>query len=272
MYNVLSLGAGVQSSTLAMMYAKKELEPMPDFAVFADTQGEPKAVYKWLDWLEQQLPYPVYKVSKGNLAEDSLRLRTSKVTGLKYIRATVPFHLFNEGKSKGFLARGCTGDYKIQPIKVFVRRKCKIKNKETDVRVNMIIGISTDEIARIKISKVLWIKHSYPLIENNISRDDCLDWFSKNNLDIPPRSACIFCPYHGKVFWTNLKKNSPEEFEQAIQYEKDVKEVYKKTDMWKDPKYDFSIHSKNNLENFANEKEEDQLDLFDAECEGMCGV
>ena len=81
MINVLSLGAGVQSSTLAMMFAKGELKPMPDFAVFADTQGEPKTVYQWLDWLETQLPYPVYRISKGNLAEEAIRVRTSKVTG-----------------------------------------------------------------------------------------------------------------------------------------------------------------------------------------------
>ena len=38
---VLSLGAGVQSSTLAFMYDLGEIGPMPDFAVFADTMAEP---------------------------------------------------------------------------------------------------------------------------------------------------------------------------------------------------------------------------------------
>jgi len=136
----------------------------------------------------------------------------------------------------------------------------------------MIIGISTDETVRMKPSKVPWIKHVFPLIENNISRQDCLEWFSKNNLDVPPRSACIFCPYHSSAFWADLKKNSPEEFKEALEYEKDVKKIYKQSHQWEDPKYDISIHSKNNLENFANEKETNQLDLFDAECEGMCGV
>jgi hypothetical protein len=272
MYNVLSLGAGVQSSTLAMMYAKKELSPMPDFAVFADTQGEPKAVYKWLNWLEKQLPFPVYRVSKGNLKKDSLKLRTSKVTGLKYIRSTVPFYLFNKGKSKGFLRRGCTEEYKIRPIKSFVRRKCKIKYGETNVRVKQIIGISTDEIVRVKQSNVAWIKHVFPLIENNISRQNCLEWFKKNNLEIPPRSACIFCPYHSNAFWKNLKENSPKEFEEAVKYEKDAKKIYKKTHLFSDPKYDVSIYYQNNLENFDNKKDIKQLDMFDAECEGMCGV
>jgi hypothetical protein len=42
MLTVLSLGAGVQSSTMALMAAKGEIIPMPDCAIFADTGAEPK--------------------------------------------------------------------------------------------------------------------------------------------------------------------------------------------------------------------------------------
>ncbi len=45
---ILSLGAGVQSSTLALMIEKKEI-PMVDAAIFNDTIGEPKIVMKWLN-------------------------------------------------------------------------------------------------------------------------------------------------------------------------------------------------------------------------------
>lgn len=47
---VLSLGAVVQSSTLALMMATGEVEPA-QHAIFADTQWEPRRVYDWLDWL-----------------------------------------------------------------------------------------------------------------------------------------------------------------------------------------------------------------------------
>ena len=47
---ILSLGAGVQSSTLALMIERGDL-PMVDAAIFADTKGEPKEVYDRLDWL-----------------------------------------------------------------------------------------------------------------------------------------------------------------------------------------------------------------------------
>ena len=68
---VLSLGAGVQSSTLALMIEKGEV-PMVDAAIFADTKSEQKAVYDWLNWLEAQLSYPVYRVSWRNLKQDIL--------------------------------------------------------------------------------------------------------------------------------------------------------------------------------------------------------
>jgi 3'-phosphoadenosine 5'-phosphosulfate sulfotransferase (PAPS reductase)/FAD synthetase len=64
---VISLGAGVQSSTMALMAARGQIEPMPDYAIFADTQAEPKHIYSWLDWLETQLPFPLIRVTKGNL-------------------------------------------------------------------------------------------------------------------------------------------------------------------------------------------------------------
>jgi hypothetical protein len=54
--HILSLGAGVQSSTLALMAALGEVSPMPQAAIFADTQAEPRSVYEWLSWLTKQLP------------------------------------------------------------------------------------------------------------------------------------------------------------------------------------------------------------------------
>ena len=61
---VLSLSAGVRSTTLALMAAHGEVGPMPDCAVFADTGLEPRAVYDHLAWLMSPNvpPFPVYVV------------------------------------------------------------------------------------------------------------------------------------------------------------------------------------------------------------------
>ena len=50
---ILSLGAGVQSTTVLLMSIRGEL-PRIDHAIFADTGWEPKAVYEHLDRLKEE--------------------------------------------------------------------------------------------------------------------------------------------------------------------------------------------------------------------------
>ncbi|WP_157932072.1 phosphoadenosine phosphosulfate reductase domain-containing protein, partial [Mycobacteroides abscessus] len=71
---VLSLGAGVQSTVLALMACDGTL-PGLDAAVFADTGWEPPAVYEQVDRLAAELArvdIPLYRVSSGNLRADTL--------------------------------------------------------------------------------------------------------------------------------------------------------------------------------------------------------
>lgn len=76
----LSLGAGVQSTTMALMAAHGEVGPMPDCAIFADTGWEPKAVYEHLEWLMSPnvLPFPVHIVSGGNIRDNLMDAAADK--------------------------------------------------------------------------------------------------------------------------------------------------------------------------------------------------
>ena len=94
---VISLGAGVQSTVMALMAARGEIGPMPDCAIFADTGYEPQGVYDHLDWLETQLPFPVYRVSNGNIKDDTLAATNS--TGQRYV--SIPFYTAEGGMGKG---------------------------------------------------------------------------------------------------------------------------------------------------------------------------
>ena len=68
---ILSLGAGVQSSTLALMIEKGEIAPVT-CGIFADTQAESKETMEFLNWLKSKLSFPIYIISKGNLTEHLL--------------------------------------------------------------------------------------------------------------------------------------------------------------------------------------------------------
>ena len=63
---ILSLGAGVQSSALAMLIEQGKV-PMVDAAIFADVGAEPREVIEWLDWLKTKISYPLFVVQDRNV-------------------------------------------------------------------------------------------------------------------------------------------------------------------------------------------------------------
>ena len=143
--HIISLGAGVQSSTMSLMAAKGEISPMPAAAIFADTQAEPKKVYEFLDWLEKQLPFPVYRVTAGSLEADALRIRTKRDGTGEWIPSAIPAYVITNQGALGQMPRQCTHDFKLTPL----WRKQRALMKEHGVKKCVLwIGISYDECHR----------------------------------------------------------------------------------------------------------------------------
>jgi 3'-phosphoadenosine 5'-phosphosulfate sulfotransferase (PAPS reductase)/FAD synthetase len=274
-WTVLNLGAGVQSSCLALMCAKGEIEPMPDFAVFADTQAEPQGVYDWLDWLEAQLPFPVYRVTNGNLTENSLKVRQHQKTGADRMPSIIPaFGILSDGTKTAAIGRACTADYKIKPILKAIKEKCGIVRAQKELTVTQMIGISWDEIQRMKDSNSKWTQHRWPLIEKKMTRRECLQWMKVNGYPQPPRSACYYCPFHSDTEWRRLRDADPEYFEKAIAFDKELRQKHKNHN--KTLKMEVYLHkSCKPLEEVDFDSDTDKGQEawdFMSECEGMCGV
>ena len=145
MMNIISLGAGVQSSTMALMGATGELDYKIDSAIFADTQWEPEPVYKHLDWLETQLPFPVYRVSFGNIREIALATTDSKIQ--KNWSPTMPIFIDSDSEKGGMGIRQCTKNFKIEPIEKKIRNLLGLKKGQrmaVGTQVETWIGISKD--------------------------------------------------------------------------------------------------------------------------------
>ena len=271
---VLSLGAGVQSSTLAFMMHKGEI-PMVDCAIFADTQAEPPKVYEWLEFIKKTVSYPVHIVTWRNLEQDVLDASQGK-----YQAFTIPFYTKNkETEQKGMLMRQCTADYKIKPVTKKVRELLGYKKGERvdlkEVKVEMLLGISTDELRRMRMNRLRYIDNQYPLINDfGMSRQDCIAWMKDNGYPMPTKSACYFCPFHSQSTWKEIKENDPKLFEKAVQMDKQIRdqEKYKIKNKFKDELF---LHR--SCEPLDKALEDDgQLDMFDgfnSICdEGMCGV
>ncbi len=272
-YNFLSLGAGVQSSTIALMIAKGEIEPMVDGAIFADTQAEPESVYKWLGWLTEQLPYPVHVVSAGNLTEESLRIRDNqKKPGKHWVKSLIPAHILNENGTKGILGRSCTVDYKLRPLTRKVRELAEIKRGQKEITNTQIIGISWDELQRMKESKNAWCQHRWPLIEMGMSRHHCLEWMKDNGYPEPPSSSCIYCPFHRDAEWRRLRDEEPEDFAKAIKFDHGLRKANQSNDSLKGKPYLHGSLKPLDEVDVSNDFDKGQMNLFINECEGLCGV
>lgn len=278
--HIISLGAGVQSSTMALMATRGEITPMPACAIFADTQDEPKSVYDWLNWLETQLPFKVHRVTVGCLSDNELSIRKSKITGKRYRKGAIPMFVrpfeatkFQLDSSRGILPRKCTRDFKIYPLIRMARHVASIPRGCKTVRVIQWMGISRDEAHRMKPSRHKYIKHRYPLVDMSITRQKCLDWMKANGYPTPPRSACVYCPYHSDAEWLRLKRDEPEEFAKAISIERKIQEASKGDEVTRGVPYMHSSRVPLDQVDFeALPPEDPQQHLWGNECEGMCGI
>ena len=213
---VLSLGAGVQSSCLALM-AEHGYGGMqkPDCCIFADTGWEPPAVYQHLDWLEKQLSFPIYRVSAGNIRDDLLQGHTP--TGKNFI--AIPVHTIGENGREGIGKRQCTSEYKLKPIFQKIRTLLEIppgRRAPKGTYAQVWIGITTDEAERAKPSREEYIHNHHPFLEMDVSRAQLMDWFERQYPTHQlPRSACIGCPYRTNAEWKDLQNQDPQSFEDA---------------------------------------------------------
>jgi hypothetical protein len=265
---VISLGAGVQSTTMALMAARGDITPMPDCAIFADTGAEPRGVYRHLDWLEGQLPFPVHRVSEGNLRDEIL----GAMRGDNRMDARPPFFT-NTG---GMLHRQCTHDFKIIPIERKVRELIGLRKGQRGPKqpiVEQWIGISSDEAIRMKPSRRSYIRHRWPLVEIGMTRAACLKWNQERQYTRPPKSSCTFCPYHSDRQWRELRDADPEAFAEAVAIDAAIRPGMPGPK--RPPGVAWWVHR--SLKPLAEvdlrtDAEAGQPDLFGNECEGICGV
>ena len=279
-YRALSLGAGVQSSVLSLLLSQSDPRltelgyTKPDAAIFADTGWEPDYVYLHLAWLEEQLDYPLIRVSSGDLRTNLRKGLT--VSGHRFV--DVPLFLMDENGKKGMLRRQCTNHYKIAPIYKRIRRLAggqRGRPFPKDRRAEMWLGISLDEVGRMKPSRESWVDHRWPLVDLGMTRSDCIEWFASRypNRSLP-RSACVICPYRSDEHWLELKRSEPDSYDEAVKFDLWLRnsKTNPVRELLKGRPY---LHSaRRPLASVIAEREcdSDSTNHFNEECEGLCGV
>ena len=259
MMKVISLGMGVQSTAMYMMSSKNIIE-RADHAVFADPGAELPRTYEILeflqDWASLNDGIPIHVTNEKNLLQDIMKAQYSR--GVRW--ASIP--AFTE--SGGMIMRQCTGEYKINPVIQKVRELHGLKRKQKMPQTEMWLGITMDEIQRMKESQLARIDYVYPLIEQRMTRGDCLKIFERFEFPVPPKSSCVFCPYHSDKNWKEIKEKLPEEWEKCVEIDNTIRDATRKGLQDK-------LYLHRSLIPLERIEFADQQELFMCE-EGFCGL
>lgn len=212
----LSLGAGVQSTTLVLLACEQRIERF-DVAIFADTGWEPKRVYTHLERLTEHAAahgLPIVRVQTGNIREDALDpahrfvslptfiigpCQTCMPRGhLGYVY-DLPVPDPDEradgavstaytgvcpacqgcGETRGMGRRQCTNEYKLKAVKQGTRLILGYPHPQPIPRgvfAAQAVGISRDEIGRAKDSGVRYLRSYFPLLDLPGAADGRAGW------------------------------------------------------------------------------------------------
>lgn len=271
----LSLGAGVQSTTLYLLADQGELGEKPDVAIFADTKAEPPWVYDNLERLKAGGTIPIDIVSAGDLGS-SIRAAADPTCDKRFV--TIPFWVLGENGRGVPGRRQCTREYKIEPIKAHARKLLGLEKGERAAGrfvAEEWLGISLEERSRCKSSRYSWIQSRWPLIEKRWTRADCEAYLGRIGFGSPGKSSCVFCPYRHTSEYARWKRDEPELFEIACQWDAELRQGGAMRGM-QNPSY--IARELLPLAEAVEALEQDrhrEPELFDGlfdECDGMCGV
>jgi len=150
--------------------------------------------------------------------------------------------------------RWCTDKFKVRVINQYVTRPCF-----------SLIGFSSDEAHRAKITTENGVENRFPLLEREIDRDGCIEIIKAHGLPVPIKSGCWFCPFQRIGQWKLLRRKHPDLFCKAQQLEQ--REIEARAKIGKGPLY---LASKNRtLEDSIKGK---QAKLFDEYPPCNCGL
>ena len=256
---IISLGLGIQSTAMYLMSSLGEID-RADYAIFADPGAELPDTYElWnelSDWQKKNNGIKLVKKTKS--------LYNDIVNGLNsYGARWASIPAFTE--SGGMIRRQCTGEYKVDVVIKEIRKLQNLKKYQKMSPVEMWLGISLDEIQRMKLSTFHRITYKYPLIDKKITRNDCRSYLEEKGFLGVKKSSCVFCPYHSNAQWKDIKSNYPEEWKKVLKVDSKIRDLTKK-----------GINDKLYLHTSRKPIEdaylqEDQEELFMCE-EGYCGI
>lgn len=194
-----SYGGGTQSIAIALLIAQGRL-PKPDIIVMADTGREASETWDYLAAYVAPL-----------LAAHGLRVEVAghdlSTVDMYGRRGDLLIPAFTAG---GKLPTFCSTEWKQRVVRRYLRSR-GVRDCVTW------IGISLDEIGRMKPSGVKWQRYHWPLAwDLRMTRHDCRELVRAHGWPEPPKSSCWMCPHRQNVQWLRLKEHYPQDWRRAV--------------------------------------------------------
>jgi hypothetical protein len=205
---VWSYGGGTQSIAIALLVVEGKL-PRPDLIVMADTDLETTETWEYL-WkvilpmLYEYDPTLEFHIAPHDLAKVGMYSKKGDLLIPAYTQ---------DGKLPTF----CSSEWKTRVVRRYLRslgvEKC-----------DMWLGMSTDEIERLKPADVNWIQHVWPLVGMprsvgygvQMNRRDCVQYIANQGKPEPPKSCCVICPHRRNPQWQRQKLLYPADHRKAV--------------------------------------------------------
>jgi hypothetical protein len=206
-------GGGVQSAAIAALIVSGRIEK-PDLAAIVDTQREQSTTWKYMDSVIapalSAVGVTLHRVIKSDFATVDL------YGGKEGDTLLMPVFTDKSGDI-GKLSGYCSNEWKRRVVNRWAT------SQGVD-RCDTWLGISTDEMGRVKKDSGGKWQTRYPLIEQRMNRGDCVALVEKMGWPKPPRSSCWMCPNHTAEEWRDIRDNKPEDWKLAIHFDRDMRE------------------------------------------------
>lgn len=205
---VIHYGGGRQTTAMLVLIQRGIL-PKPDRIVIADTGRENPSTWEYRDEITEPLARSLgltIEIAPRSLAYVDLYSHQGDLL-LPVYTAT--------GKMSAF----CSTEWKVRVVRRYL--------KEHDIHTATAwIGYALDERDRYKPTKEdatgPWYR-SFPLLDINLTKRDCIQVIKDAGLPLPPPSACWMCPNKPNEEWRYLRDNYPAAFAQACALDEDVR-------------------------------------------------
>jgi hypothetical protein len=204
---VWSCGGGTQSAAIAALIVQGKLSK-PDLAVIVDTEREKSSTWHFVNnTLIPQL---------RRMGVDLAVVRKSKYATVDLYGTTGSLLIpafSTQATGDGKMDNFCSTEWKKRVLQRWLR-------EQGVQRCDVWMGISTDELKRVRQSGEGWFQYRYPLVfDVPMSRHNCRSLVQSLGWPDPPRSACWMCPNMTDREWIDLRDNWPEDLAKATQLE-----------------------------------------------------